>query len=202
MTITANALELWRHVYSELSQEHTGLAGSIINRAEAQTLRLSLLYALLDAQGKIKETHLQAALAMWRYAQDSALYIFGERSIDPLEEKILEALKGGPLSASELSAALSRHVPRERLRPTLQQLEAQQRITITKLKNVGRPRIILALRELSELSESSEEKRSPARAFFRDFRFYRFFRHGYVSPQNLRSLMVCRIASLPVVGTR
>ncbi|EFL53149.1 conserved hypothetical protein [Solidesulfovibrio fructosivorans JJ]] len=156
MTMTANALELWRHVYPELSQEHTGLAGSMINRAEAQTLRLALLYSLLDAQGEIKEPHLQAALAMWRYAQDSARYIFGDRATDPLEDKILEALRTGPLTATELSSVLSRHVPRDRLKPLLQQLEAQQRITITKLKNVGRPKIILSLRELSEKSELSE----------------------------------------------
>lgn len=162
MTMTTNALELWRHVYPALSQEHTGLAGSIINRAEAQTLRLALLYALLDAQGKIEESHLQAALAMWRYAQDSARYIFGDRATDPLEDKILEALRAGPLTATELSSVLSRHVPRDRLKPLLQQLEAQQRITITKLKNGGRPRIILALRELSEKSEISEERRSLA----------------------------------------
>lgn len=162
MTMTTNALELWRHVYPELSQEHTGLAGSMINRAEAQTLRLALLYSLLDAQGKIEEPHLQAALAMWRYAQDSARYIFGDRVTDPLEDKILEALRAGPLTATELSSVLSRHVPRDRLKPLLQQLEAQQRITITKLKNGGRPRIILALRELSEKSEISEERRSLA----------------------------------------
>jgi len=156
MTMTAPALDLWKAIYPELSQEHTGLAGSVINRAEAQTLRLALIYALLDGQGHIAEPHLQAALAMWRYAQDSALYIFGDRAADPLEDKILEALKTGPLSATELSAALSRHVPRERLQPLLQQLEAQQRISITKIKNAGRPRVILSLRELSEKSEERE----------------------------------------------
>jgi len=159
MTMTTQALDLWKAIYPDLSQEHTGLAGGIINRAEAQTLRLALIYALLDGQGHIAETHLHAALAMWRYAQDSALYIFGDRAADPLEDKILEVLKAGPLTATELSTSLSRHVPRGRLRPLLQQLETQQRITITKLKNAGRPRIILALRELSE---KSEEKRGPA----------------------------------------
>jgi len=55
---------------------------------------------------------------------------------------------------------LSRHVPRDRLQPLLQQLEAQQRISITKQKNGGRPRIILTLRELSELSEKIEQRGS------------------------------------------
>lgn len=162
MTLNANALELWESIYPELSQEHTGLAGSIINRAEAQTLRLALVYALLDGQGSIDETHLQAALAMWRYAQDSALYIFGDRAADPLETKILEVLKIGPLTATELSRALSGHVPKERLQPLLQQLEAQQRVSITKHKNGGRPKLIISLRELSEKREKSEERGSSA----------------------------------------
>ena len=162
MALSAKALELWESIYPELSREHTGLAGSIINRAEAQTLRLALVYALLDGQGGIDETHLQAALAMWHYAQDSALYIFGDKAADPLEARILEALKTGPLTATELSRVLSGHVPKERLQPLLQQLEAQQRVSITKQKSEGRPRLIISLRELSEKREKSGERGSGA----------------------------------------
>lgn len=164
MTMTPPAVALWESLYTELSQEHSGLAGSIINRAEAQTLRLALIYALLEGAERIAENHLQAALAMWSYAQESALYIFGDRVADPLEEKVLAALKAGPLTATELSAALNRHVPRERLQPLLQQLEGQQRISIQKQKNAGRPRLIIALRAISEQSEKGEfsEKREGA----------------------------------------
>ena len=161
MTMTANALEMWEGVYPEISKEHTGLAGSIINRGEAQTLRLALVYALLDGQERIDEPHLNAALAMWGYAQDSALYIFGDRSVDPLEEKLLEILKQGPLSATDLSAAFSRNIPKERLQPLLQQLEAQQRISIRKEKNgKGRPRQIITLREITTINEGNENNES------------------------------------------
>lgn len=98
----------------------------------------------------------------WRYAQDLALYIFGDRAADPLEAKILETLKTGSLTATELSRALSGHVPKERLQPLLQQLEAQQRVSITKQKNGGRPKLIISLRELSEKREKSEERGSRA----------------------------------------
>lgn len=156
MTMTPSAVALWESLYSELSQEHSGLAGSIINRAEAQTLRLALIYTLLDGAERIAESHLKAALALWNYAQESALYIFGDRVADPLEEKVLEVLKAGPLTATELSAALNRHVPRERLQPLLQQLEGQQRICIQKQKGAGRPRIIIALHAIGKQSEKSE----------------------------------------------
>lgn len=158
MNMNGNALELWESIYPDLSQEHTGLAGSIINRAEAQTLRLALVYALLDGQGAIGENHLKAALAMWRYAQDSALYIFGDRAADPLEERILEILKQGPLSATELSAALNRNVPKERLQPLLQQMEAQRLISVTQIKPNGRGRtkIIFTLHEINAVNEENE----------------------------------------------
>ena len=157
ITMTSRAKELWESVYPELSKEHFGLAGSIINRAEAQTLRLSLIYALLDGQNTVEDRHISAALTMWQYAQDSALYIFGGKSVDPLEAKILEALKFGPLTATELSAVLQRNIPKERLQPLLQQLEAQQRISIGKQKSGGRPKHIITLRDFSAPNEKSEK---------------------------------------------
>ena len=155
--MTPSALEMWEGIYPEISREHTGLAGSIINRAEAQAQRLALVYALLDGQERIDVPHLKAALAMWGYAQDSALYIFGDRSVDPLEEKLLEILKQGPLSATDLSAAFSRNIPKERLQPLLQQLEAQQRICIRKERSgKGRPKQIITLREITTINEGNE----------------------------------------------
>ncbi len=156
MRMNGNALEMWRNIYPDLSQEHTGLAGCIINRAEAQTLRLALLYALLDGQECIGEAHLHAALAMWQFAQDSALYIFGDRAIDPLEEKVLTLLKQGPLTATELNAALNRNVPQKRLQPLLQQLEAQQRICFRKEKSGGRPTLIISLFDMNTKNEQNE----------------------------------------------
>ncbi|WP_245576386.1 DUF3987 domain-containing protein [Desulfovibrio cuneatus] len=159
MKMHSTALELWEHCYPELSKEHSGLAGSIVNRAEAQTLRLALVYALLDGADHIAESHLKAALAMWQYAQASALYIFGDKAADPLEEKVLEALKNGPLTATELNRVFSGHISKDRLQPILQQLEAQRRIAIAKQKNGGRPRLVLSLcegREESGISEKSD----------------------------------------------
>lgn len=95
---------------------------------------------------------------MWRYAQDSALYIFGDRAGDPLEEKILDILKQGPLTATELSAALNRNVPKDRLQPILQQLEAQRRISVTHIKQNGRgrPRLVFSLHEIKAVNEENE----------------------------------------------
>lgn len=160
MRMSERGLTVWKEVYPELSREHIGLVGCLINRAEAQTLRLALVYALLDGQEQIDAGHLQAALAMWSYARASAMYIFGSRGADPLEEKVLAALRRGTMSATELSRVFHGHVPKERLQPVLQQLEAQRRISIFREKTGGRSRLILCLCEKSEQREISEKRES------------------------------------------
>lgn len=158
MEMTNACLSLWKEVYYELSKEHAGLAGSVINRAEAQTLRLALVYALLDGKGYIDKNHLQSALAMWNYAQESALYIFRNKEKNGYEQKILEALSKGPLSATELSKIFNGHLSKERLQPILEQLEARQKISVERQKTAGRPRIILRLNSLYEKKAKKEKK--------------------------------------------
>lgn len=69
----------WREVYGTLTREEAGIVGAIIGRAEAQVLRLSALYAVLDRSATIRLPHLLAALALWEYAEASARRIFGDR---------------------------------------------------------------------------------------------------------------------------
>ena len=88
---------MWEAVYSELTAERPGMFGSITARADAHTLRFSLLYALLDGAAAIRRPHLEAALAVWQYAEDSARFIFGDATGDPIADRILSALRAnGP----------------------------------------------------------------------------------------------------------
>jgi len=68
--------------------------GAITARSEAQTVRLAMLYALIDQSVDIKPPHLRAALAAWRYCQDSAQFIFGKSFGDPTAGEILNLLRG------------------------------------------------------------------------------------------------------------
>ncbi len=158
MTMTSPAEALWESLYTELSQEHSGLAGSIINRAEAQTLRLALIYALLDGQGQIEEAHLHAALAFWQFAQESALYIFGNKAADPVEQKILALLATGEKSSTEVNKHFGGHVSKERLQNVLEELAARQRIRLTKYNSGGRPRLVISLCGKSGISGESGER--------------------------------------------
>jgi hypothetical protein len=96
------ARALWAEVYHELSQGKPGLVGAVLSRAEAQVLRLSVIYALLDKSEVIGVQHLRAALAVWEYCERSAVLIFGNRLGDPTADRILEALRNaGPGGMAE-----------------------------------------------------------------------------------------------------
>jgi hypothetical protein len=100
--------ELWNEVYRKLSDGKPGLLGSVIARSEAQTMRLACLYALLDLSPIIKVEHLQAALALWSYSEQSAQFIFGASTGNNVAETIRRALDDDPegLSRTEISSGL------------------------------------------------------------------------------------------------
>jgi len=79
-------------LYSELSAGKPGLSGSVINRAEAQVLRISTLYAALDGSALVKPVHLRSAVAVWEYAEASARIIFGRAIGDKHADRIREEL--------------------------------------------------------------------------------------------------------------
>lgn len=79
MKFSLEAKHLWGEVYEKLSMAHSGLVGNVINRAEAQVMRLSMVYAILDKTNLIGKIHLEAALAFWNYCENSAKFIFSER---------------------------------------------------------------------------------------------------------------------------
>ncbi len=87
------AARLWDEVYEVLSEGRRGLLGAVTSRAEAITLRVALIYALMDQAPVIGEAHLRAALELWRYCEQSARYIFGDAMGDPLADELLAALR-------------------------------------------------------------------------------------------------------------
>jgi len=62
-----------------------------VGRAEAQVVRLALIYALLDCAREIRAEHLRAALAIWTYCEASARFIWGDSLGDPTADEILRA---------------------------------------------------------------------------------------------------------------
>ena len=155
VSLDARAREMWGAVYSDLSQDHPGLSGCIINRGEAQALRLALVYALLDGQAMIGEPHLRAGLAFWDYCRASALYVFGGRESDPIADKILAALKDGPKTTTMLHRAMGNNATKDKIKAALQSLLASGRIIQTEEKTASKPRKNYSLNEQYEFNEFS-----------------------------------------------
>ena len=88
--------EFWRSAYGRLSQSPGGLMGAVVGRSTAYVLRLMTIYALLDRSPDVRLPHLEAALALWNYAQDSVSYIFGDSLGDPVADTLVRALRNSP----------------------------------------------------------------------------------------------------------
>jgi hypothetical protein len=108
----------WADIYNAIDDHVSGLFGYATARAEAQMLRLSLIYALLDGADAIDLEHVEAAHAFWTYCEDTAAMVFGSRLGDPIADTLLDALRDAfpdGLGRTEQSALFERHVSAERL---------------------------------------------------------------------------------------
>ena len=140
----AAATRLWARIYRHCARPLPGLAGALLARAEAHLLRLSLLYALLDGAEAIGAAHLRAAVAVWRYCEESVAYLWGDSTGDPLADRALAVLLGAGddgLTKADLHALVGgNHTGAARLNQALGVLVAQGRARLEKeAAAVGRP---------------------------------------------------------------
>ena len=119
------ARDLWACIYADLSQEPPGKLGELVSRGEAQVMRLALLFALLDKSAVIACPHLEAALALWRYCEASAAFIFAENILSTKAGKILDALKSGPLSMSQMHELFARNAKKSEIENALAELSGK-----------------------------------------------------------------------------
>lgn len=136
-----DAARYWETVYEKLSEGQPGLYGAVTGRAEAQVIRLALIYALLDKHNQISIDHLRAALAIWDYADASVQYIFGDATGDPVKDTILTALKDNSsgLSRTDISRLFRGHQKSDRIDRALAELRRLGRASKENVNTDGRP---------------------------------------------------------------
>ncbi len=130
---------LWYQIYAELSEPPPGRMGEILSRAEAQVMRIALLLALLDQSDFIGRTHLEAAVAFWRYCEASAAHIFAGTFADPKAAKIWEALGNAPLTMPQLHALFSRNASKPEIDAALAEIAP---MIVTEAGGTGGEKII------------------------------------------------------------
>lgn len=146
LTFDTDAREKWIAVYDELSDGHAGLWGAATARAEAHTVRLALLYALLDCAPAIRLEHLDAALAFWTYASGSAHWVFGDSLGDPTADEIWEMAKTNPqgVTRTQVSDLFSRNKRAREIDRALTALVEAGRLERgeTRTGGAGRPAVV------------------------------------------------------------
>lgn len=139
--LDTDARELWHAAYQQLAQPRDGILGQITARAEAHTIRLALIYALVDGAKQIDAHHLTAALALHDYTARSADWALTGATGQPLAEQIHTALQHTPagLTRSQISDALKHNQPAGQLDHALRALQDAGRATVTQIATGGRP---------------------------------------------------------------
>lgn len=142
ITMTDDAWKAWDKVYPELSAGGDGLHGAVTARAEAQVIRLALVYCLLDSAEAISPAHLLAALAVWNYCNETARFIFGSSLGDRIADEALRRLRAAGndgLTRDDLRNAFQRHVPSERIGIALEMLKERGKVACERVSTGGRP---------------------------------------------------------------
>lgn len=135
VVLSDEAKQLWiDSMYEELeSDDPQGALGAIIERGAVMTLRLALIYALMNCSQVIGVDHLEAARAVWQYCRASAAFIWGDEaqgeapsaSIDPkdveMTERILDRVGEG-MKRSALKNACSSRSNADRFDKCLEEL--------------------------------------------------------------------------------
>jgi len=142
MRRTPAAETRWEDIYTALAEGQPGLLGAITARAEAQVLRLSCLYALLDKTDTVDVLHLDAAYALWRYCETSARYIFGDVLGDPLADdlrRILQQAGTAGMTRTDLYNAFGRHQKSAAIGQALIRLQRDGMVQCAQESTGGRP---------------------------------------------------------------
>ena len=137
------AEQLWIAEYTSLSEPQPGLFGFATARAEAQVLRLAMIYALLDQTYRVQPVHLRAALAFWRYCEASAKHILGDFLGEPIADDILRALRqvgSDGMTRSEIYEMLGRNKSSETIGAALALLLKHNKASCRRKPTPGRGR--------------------------------------------------------------
>ena len=136
-----DARQLWHEVYPQLSEGRPGMLGAVTARSEAIVMRVATIYAVLDGRTCIGVGHLRAGLAVWKFCEESARYVFGDAVGDPVADELLEALRSRPegMTRDDIYNLFGRHRSRERIGSALTTLAEAGLAAMGKESTGGRP---------------------------------------------------------------
>lgn len=141
---TSVADRLWTEIYMGIDDNVPGVVGSLLARCEAQVLRLSVTFAVLDSSPLIQEEHLRAAWAVWLHCEETVRRVFSGAPVDPIRDRLLRALRDAGdagLDGTQMRDLFARHVSGAHLARVRRELAHEGLIETTTEATGGRPRI-------------------------------------------------------------
>jgi hypothetical protein len=94
MRKTPAARALWKELYEgPYAEKATGDFGKVKERGAPMTLRMAVIYALLDLKREIDVPHIEAARAFWLYCEATAASIFGNTAVSLEGARVMKALR-------------------------------------------------------------------------------------------------------------
>jgi hypothetical protein len=156
----ADARRLWHEVYPQLSEGRPGMLGAVTARSEAIVMRVATIYAVLDGRTFVGVEHLRAALAVWKFCEESARYVFGDAVGDPVADELLEALRSRPegMTRTEIRDLFGRHRAGSRIDAALAILAGAGLAAMTTESTSGRP--VERWRAPRDISDQSDQRRA------------------------------------------
>ncbi|HEY1656068.1 MAG TPA: bifunctional DNA primase/polymerase [Candidatus Tumulicola sp.] len=158
MERTPEAEALWAQLYIA-EPDREGIVGAVCDRWQAQKLRLSVVYALLDRSTVIRPDHVLAAEAFWRYCVSSAGWIWGSSTGEDIADRLLERLRAahpGGISRDDARGLFGRHISSNRLTAAIDDLRRRGQARIEKRLTGGRSREVLYAIPCAESAKSAE----------------------------------------------
>ena len=93
LVLDAEADQAWDSIYAAVSPQGKGSYRSMTTRGVPNVVRLALVYALLDESKFIQLNHLKAAVEIWRYNEDSVMYLYKGEGKAQMTREMLAAEK-------------------------------------------------------------------------------------------------------------
>lgn len=121
------------NAYPLLVTDEPGAVGNLISRSAPMLRRIAAIYAALEVSSVVTLPHLEAALALWGYADASIRHVFGvapaTAATNPYRRTILEALAVGSLTRTEILDLFGRNLKPPEPHATLNTLLEAELIT-------------------------------------------------------------------------
>lgn len=125
----------WESVYDSLKESKPGSFGAATERGRTQVTRLALLYALLDGSPNRELRHLNAALAVWNYCEESARILFSSDeqllNCNKNEMKLIQLVNEKPgIMRNDLRRSISKRLSSSEFRDMVARLANSGKIVV------------------------------------------------------------------------